>query len=100
MARKVKPVNTVFAGGRHITYVSVLPDDIDERVEKIQARLEELKPEFQAMAEELEKIGWDLEDSYKDLWQSSNSKLQSKKHDFAEVQWLSDWLKEFRVNPH
>ena len=29
-----------------------------------------------------------------------NNKLQSKKHEFAEVQWLSDWLKEFRVNPH
>jgi prefoldin subunit 5 len=48
---------------RKITFTSALPDDIDERVEKIQARLEELKPELEAMAEELEKIGWDLRNS-------------------------------------
>ena len=46
---------------RNVTFTSALPDDIDERVEKIQARLEELKPEFEAMALELENgylIGW------------------------------------------
>ena len=90
MARKIKTV----------TYVSALPDDIDERVEKIQARLEELNPEFEAMAEELENIGWDLEKSYKDLWQDSNNKLQSKVGEFEQVQWLSTWLKNFRINPH
>mgnify|MGYP003667939307 FL=1 len=85
---------------RNITYTSALPDDIDERVEKIQARLEELNPEFQAMAEELENIGWDLEKSYKDLWQGSNNKLQSKLGELEQVQWLSEWLKNFRINPH
>jgi len=85
---------------RKINFTSALPDDIDERVEKIQARLEELNPEFQAMAEELENIGWDLEKSYKDLWQDSNNKLQSKVGEFEQVQWLSDWLKNFRINPH
>jgi len=84
---------------RKINFTSALPDDIDERVEKIQARLE-LNPEFQAMAEELENIGWDLEKSYKDLWQDSNNKLQSKVGEFEQVQWLSDWLKNFRINPH
>jgi len=85
---------------RNVTFTSALPDDIDERLEKIQARLEELKPEFQSMTEELEKIGWDLEQSYKDLWEGSNSRLQSQKYILEQVQWLSDWLKNFRVNPH
>ena len=85
---------------RKINFSSELPDDIDKRVEKIQARLEELNPEFQAMAEELENIGWDLEKSYKDLWQGSNNKLQSKLGELEQVQWLSEWLKNFRINPH
>ena len=85
---------------RKIDFTSALPDDIDKRVEKIQARLEELNPEFQAMAEELENIGWDLEKSYKDLWQGSNNKLQSKLGELEQVQWLSEWLKNFRINPH
>ncbi len=45
---------------RKITFTSALPDDIDERVEKIQARLEELNPEFQAMAEELQQMIGDV----------------------------------------
>ena len=38
---------------KDITFSSALPDDIDDRVEKIQSRLEELAPEFEAMEEEL-----------------------------------------------
>ena len=51
------------------------------------------------MAEELGKIGWDLENSYKDLWESSNNRLQDKKYDFEKVARLSEWLKNFRVSP-
>ena len=98
MARKkIKPVNTVLTGGRYVTYVSALPDDIDERVEKIQVRLEELNPEFQAMAEELEQIGWDLADTNRDLWK--NNLMHSKVSEFEQLKWLSDWLKDFRINP-
>ena len=99
MARKkIKPVNTVLTGGRYVTYVSALPDDIDERVEKIQVRLEELNPEFQAMAEELQQIGWDLADTNRDLWK--NNLMHSKVSEFEQLKWLSDWLKDFRINPH
>tara|TARA_R100000353_G_scaffold152922_1_gene111258 strand:- start:368 stop:667 length:300 start_codon:yes stop_codon:yes gene_type:complete len=98
MARKkIKPVNTVLTGGRYVTYVSALPDDIDERVEKIQVRLEELNPEFQAMAEELQQIGWDLADTNRDLWK--NNLMHSKVSEFEQLKWLSDWLKDFRINP-
>ena len=82
---------------RNITYTSALPDDIDERVEKIQARLEELNPEFQAMAEELQQIGWDLADSNRDLWK--NNLMHSKVSEFEQLKWLSEWLKDFRGNP-
>jgi len=82
---------------RNVTFTSALPDDIDERVEKIQARLEELNPEFQAMAEELQQIGWDLEDSNRDLWK--NNLMHSKVSEFEQLKWLSDWLKDFRINP-
>ena len=87
MARKIKT----------ITYVSALSDDIDERVEKIQARLEELNPEFEAMAEELEQIAWDLRNSNRDLWK--DNQLHSKVSEFEQLKWLSEWLKDFRINP-
>ena len=70
---------------REIKFESKLPDDIDERVEKIQLRLEELNEEFSTMADELGDIGWDLEGEYKDLWQVSD---------------FSQWLKNFRIDPH
>ena len=82
---------------RNVTFTSALPDEIDERVEKIQARLEELNPEFQAMAEELEQIGWDLADANRDLWK--NNLMHSKVSEFEQLKWLSDWLKDFRINP-
>ena len=85
---------------RKITFTSALPDDIDERVEKIQARLEELNPEFESMAEELQQIGWDLEGYYKDLYQSSNNAIQSQKYELEKITSFSNWIKNFRVNPH
>ena len=85
---------------REIKFESKLPDDIDERVEKIQLRLEELNEEFCAMAEELGEIGWDLESDYKDLWQSSNNALQSKKFELESLTSFSNWLKNFRIDPN
>ncbi len=85
---------------REIKFESKLPDDIDERVEKIQLRLEELNEEFCTMSEELGEIGWDLEGKYKDLWESSNNVLQSKKFELEKVSDFSQWLKNFRIDPH
>tara|TARA_R110000803_G_scaffold51251_2_gene106016 strand:- start:1509 stop:1775 length:267 start_codon:yes stop_codon:yes gene_type:complete len=85
---------------REIKFESKLPDDIDERVEKIQLRLEELNEEFCTMADELGDIGWDLEGDYKDLWESSNNALQSKKFKLESFTDLSNWLKNFRIDPH
>jgi len=85
---------------REIKFESKLPDDIDERVEKIQLRLEELNEEFWTMAEELGDIGWDLEDVYKDLWQGSNNALQSKKFELESFTNFSNWLKNFRIDPN
>jgi len=85
---------------REIKFESKLPDDIDERVEKIQLRLEELNEEFCTMAEELGEIGWDLEGEYKDLWESSNNRLRSEAHRLSDVHSMAKFLKNFRVNPH
>jgi hypothetical protein len=85
---------------REIKFESKLPDDIDERVEKIQLRLEELNEEFCTMADELGDIGWDLEGEYKDLWQGSNNALQSKKFELESFTSFSNWLKNFRIDPH
>jgi hypothetical protein len=85
---------------REIKFESRLPDDIDDRVEKIQSRLEELNEEFHTMADELGDIGWDLESDYKDLWQGSNNALQSKKYELEKVADFSQWLKNFRIDPH
>ena len=85
---------------REIKFESKLPDDIDERVEKIQLRLEELNEEFCTMAEELGDIGWDLEGEFKDLWQGSNNALQSKKFKLESFTDLSNWLKNFRIDPN
>ena len=85
---------------KEIIFKSKLPNEIDDRVGKIQTRLEQLKPEFEAMADELGEIGWNLEDKYgKDLWRCSNNRLQDKKSEFERSLWLSDWLKNFRINP-
>ena len=85
---------------RDVTFSSALPDDIDDRVEKIQSRLEELAPEFEAMEEELNNIGWDLEGEYKDLWESSNNRLRSEAHKLSFVNSMAKFLKNFRVDPH
>ena len=85
---------------REIKFESKLPDDIDKRVEKIQLRLEELNEEFCTMAEELGDIGWDLEGEFKDLWQGSNNALQSKKFKLESFTDLSNWLKNFRIDPN
>ena len=85
---------------KDVTFPSALPDDIDDRVEKIQSRLEELAPEFEAMEEELNNIGWDLEGEYKDLWESSNNRLRSEAHRLSDVHSMAKFLKNFRVNPH
>lgn len=85
---------------REIKFESGLPDDIDERMEKIQVRLEELNPEIHKMVEELENIGWELEDYYKDLWEGSNNAIQSKKYELESFTSFSDWIKNFRVAPH
>tara|TARA_R110002051_G_scaffold19421_3_gene54194 strand:+ start:218 stop:484 length:267 start_codon:yes stop_codon:yes gene_type:complete len=85
---------------KEIKFESKLPDDIDERVEKIQLRLEELNEEFCTMAEELGDIGWDLEGEFKDLWQGSNNALQSKKFKLESFTDLSNWLKNFRIDPN
>ena len=85
---------------KEIKFESKLPDDIDERVEKIQLRLEELNEEFCTMAEELGDIGWDLEGEFKDLWQGWNNALQSKKFKLESFTDLSNWLKNFRIDPN
>jgi translation initiation factor 2 alpha subunit (eIF-2alpha) len=85
---------------REIKFESALPDDIDKRMEKIQVRLEELNPEIWKMVEELEQIGWDLEGYYKDLYQSSNNAIQSQKYELEKITSFSNWIKNFRVNPH
>ena len=85
---------------KDITFSSALPDDIDDRVEKVQSRLEELAPEFEAMEEELENIGWDLEGVYKDLWESANNRLRSEAHRLSDVRSMAKFLKNFRVEPH
>ena len=85
---------------REIKFESALPDNIDKRMEKIQVRLEELNPEIWKMVEELEQIGWELEDYYKDLWQSSNNVIQSQKYELEKITRFSNWIKNFRVNPH
>ena len=85
---------------KDITFSSALPDDIDDRVEKIQSRLEELAPEFEAMEKELENIGWDLEGVYKDLWESANNRLRSEAHRLSVVHSMAKFLKNFRVDPH
>ena len=85
---------------REIKFESALPDDIDKRMEKIQVRLEELNPEIHKMVKELEDIGWDLEDYYKDLWEGSNQKIQSEKYNLEKVTYFSNWIKNFRVDPH
>ena len=85
---------------REIKFESALPDDIDKRMEKIQVRLEELNPEIHKMVKELEDIGWDLEDYYKDLWVGSNQKIQSEKYNLEKVTYFSNWIKNFRVDPH
>ena len=85
---------------KDITFSSALPDDIDDRVEKIQSRLEELAPEFEAMEEELNNIGWDLEGVYKDLWESANNRLRSEAHKLSFVNSMAKFLKNFRVDPH
>ena len=85
---------------REIKFESGLPDDIDKRMEKIQVRLEELNPEIWKMVEELEQIGWDLEGYYKDLYQSSNNAIQSQKYELEKITSFSNWIKNFRVNPH
>ena len=82
------------------TFSSALPDDIDDRVEKVQSRLEELAPEFEAMEEELENIGWDLEGVYKDLWESANNRLRSEAHKLSFVNSMAKFLKNFRVDPN
>ena len=69
-------------------------------MEKIQVRLEELNPEIHKMVKELEDIGWDLEDYYKDLWEGSNQKIQSEKYNLEKVTYFSNWIKNFRVEPH
>ena len=85
---------------KDITFSSALPDDIDDRVEKVQSRLEELAPEFEAMEEELENIGWDLEGVYKDLWESANNSLRSEAHKLSFVNSMAKFLKNFRVDPN
>ena len=85
---------------KDITFSSALPDDIDDRVEKVQSRLEELAPEFAAMEEELENIGWDLEGVYKDLWESANNRLRSEAHKLSFVNSMAKFLKNFRVDPN
>ena len=85
---------------KDVSFPSALPDDIDDRVEKIQSRLEELAPEFAAMEEELENIGWDLEGVYKDLWESANNRLRSEAHKLSFVNSMAKFLKNFRVDPH
>jgi hypothetical protein len=64
---------------RKITFTSALSDDIDERVEKIQ------------------QIAWDLRNSNRDLWK--DNQLHSKVSEFEQLKWLSEWLKDFRINP-
>ena len=49
------------------------------------------------MAEELQQIGWDLADTNRDLWK--NNLMHSKVSEFEQLRWLSDWLKDFRINP-
>ena len=85
---------------KDVTFSSALPDDIDDRVEKIQSRLEELAPEFEAMEDELENIGWDLEGVYKDLWESANNRLRSEAHKLSFVNSMAKILKNFRVDPN
>ena len=85
---------------KDITFSSALPDDIDNRGEKVQSRLEELAPEFEAMEEELENIGWDLEGVYKDLWESANNRLRSEAHRLSHIHSMAKFLKNFRVDPH
>ena len=85
---------------KDISFPSALPDDIDDRVEKIQSRLEELAPEFEAMEEELENIGWDLEGVYKDSWESANNRLRSEAHKLSFVNSMAKFLKNFRVDPN
>ena len=85
---------------KDITFSSALPDDIDDRVEKVQSRLEELAPELEAMEEELENIGWDLEGVYKDLWESANNRLRSEAHKLSFVNSMAKFLKNFRVDPN
>ena len=85
---------------KDITFSSALPDDIDDRVEKVQSRLEELAPEFEAMEEELNNIGWDLEGVYKDLWESANNRLRSEAHKLSFVNSMAKFLKNFRVDPN
>ena len=85
---------------KDITFSSALPDDIDDRVEKVQSRLEELAPEFEAMEEELENIGWDLEGVYKDLWESANNRLRNESHKLSFVNSMAKFLKNFRVAPN
>tara|TARA_Y100001972_G_C7525650_1_gene265013 strand:+ start:261 stop:524 length:264 start_codon:yes stop_codon:yes gene_type:complete len=85
---------------KNVSFPSALPDDIDDRVEKIQSRLEELAPELADMEEELYKIGWDLEDYYKDLWESANNRLRSEAHRLSDVHSMAKFLKNFRVEPH
>ena len=79
----------------------VLEKLFKENVKKNKEDLfEELNEEFCTMAEELGDIGWDLEGEYKDLWQGSNNALQSKKYELEKVSDFSQWLKNFRIDPH
>ena len=85
---------------KNVSFPSALPDDIDDRVEKIQSRLEELAPEFEDMEEEWNNKGWDVEDAYKDLWESANNRLRSEAHRLSDVHSMAKFLKNFRVDPH
>jgi len=76
---------------------SILPDDIDDRVKKIQERLEELAPEFDALREELEKIANHLVGLHKDIWDEEYSYLMNLEHSLSDMWSISRDLKKLRA---
>jgi len=76
---------------------SILPDDIDDRVKKIQERLEELAPEFDALREELEKIANHLYGLHKDIWDEEYSYLMNLEHSLSDMWSISRDLKKLRA---
>ena len=77
---------------------SVLPDDIDDRVKKIQERLEELDPEFNALKIELEKIAGRLIGLHKDLWDKEYEYLMELVDSILPDMWsIARDLKKLRA---